>query len=106
MKHRLRHGHSLLVWDDRTGRVTGSHPDIEKLRELLEGPKPLEIGHYSGTLVLEAPDTDAADFKALVALMLYSPHADFEYPASLRDVTPTEWISAGRGGCDEHDGRD
>ena len=72
--------------------MTGSHPDIEKLRVLLEGPKPLEIGHYSGTLVLEAPDTDAADFKALVALMLYSPHADFDYPASLRDVTPTEWI--------------
>ena len=98
MKHGITVRRNLIIWDDRTGGVTGGHPKLGYLQEMLEEPKPLEISHYTGTPVLEAPDTNAADFKALVNLTMALPGAEFRYSKGLRDVKPTEWISAGRGG--------
>ena len=101
MKHRVSVGRNLIVWDDSTGRVTGNHPRLRYLREMLESPKPLEIGHYSGELILKAPETDPADFRALVDLTMTLPGEEFRYSKGLRDVVPTKWLSSGRGGCDE-----
>ena len=110
MKHRIRLGdaglrrgqRSVMTWDDRSGRVTGGHTRLGLIREWLERPKPLRILHYAGTLVLRNPETDAADFKALLELLLSVPDAGIEYPASMRGVEPTEWVGKA-GGCTEHE---
>ena len=80
-----------ILWDDRRGTVRGTHSVVRELDAMFERTKrevPLVVRSYHGNLILNDPRHSAPDF---IALAGWTVHVEFEWPDSLRDVTPTAW---------------
>ena len=80
-----------ILWDDRRGTVRGTHSVVRELDAMFERTKrevPLVVRPYHGNLILNDPRHSAPDF---IALAGWTVHVEFEWPDSLRDVTPTAW---------------
>ena len=81
----------FIVWDDETGRVTGSHSGVGLMNEYLRGPFPLRIETMAGVLELQRPHTEPADFLALMHYVLDCPAVPVRLPRKLRSVESTPW---------------
>ncbi len=55
-----------VIWDDEAGTVTGEHYDVPWMQEGLAFTPPIEMPDVMGTITLNDPGHDPADFLVLL----------------------------------------
>ena len=55
-----------VIWDDEAGTVTGEHSWVPWMQEVLADTPPVVMGDVMGTITLNDPGHDPADFLVLL----------------------------------------